>query len=218
MVNIKEAAPESEGMYFQLYYLFPRANTKEQKIKQKCSELKKRIQEVEECNEVSLLALSRTRASIRRSRIQHAVLLERLQDRLSSTSSAEPNRPWLPAYLDDNFTSKKNSGPPNSSVLGSKDKVDNPQSREIFDYFKFTEGKQYQSLSEEAKHEILRNKWNQMSSEERCTIAKKFELEQCETRENHICESNEVEQKNTESEDEFASREVEREIRARENS
>ena len=49
--------------------------------KQKCQELQQRLAEVEELNEVATLALSRTRAAIRRLRLEHAILLERVEER-----------------------------------------------------------------------------------------------------------------------------------------
>ncbi|GEQ70626.1 hypothetical protein JCM33374_g4304 [Metschnikowia sp. JCM 33374] len=92
MANFKESAPESEV---------------------KCQELRKRIAEVEESNEISTLALSRTRTSIRRLRLEYAVLLERLEAQVVRLSQEEnggnseamphPNGPLL---VDDNLNFK----------------------------------------------------------------------------------------------------------------
>lgn len=46
--------------------------------------MRKRIAEVEESNEISTLALSRTRYSIRRLRLEYSILLERLESRLAT--------------------------------------------------------------------------------------------------------------------------------------
>lgn len=81
MVNIKESAPESEGMH-QLFGMGNTTNTIEQKFKQKCYELEKRIAEVEESNEISTIALSRTRMSMRRLKLEYFILLERLEKKL----------------------------------------------------------------------------------------------------------------------------------------
>lgn len=49
--------------------------------KQKCLELQQRLAEVEELNEVATLALTRTKAAIRRLRLEHVILLERIEER-----------------------------------------------------------------------------------------------------------------------------------------
>ncbi|CUM47155.1 unnamed protein product [Debaryomyces tyrocola] len=88
----KETAPESE----------------EQKFKQKCKELKKRITEVEESNEVATLALSRTKMTIRRLRLEYAVLLERLEQRAimipdGNTELEDMSPPPSPTILDESL-------------------------------------------------------------------------------------------------------------------
>ncbi|KAM9903914.1 hypothetical protein OXX79_003057 [Metschnikowia pulcherrima] len=94
MANVKEAAPDSE----------------EHKFKIKCQELRKRIAEVEESNEISTIALSRTRTSIRRLRLEYAVLLERLEAQVVNVSE-DPDaphaeampRPQMPLLTDTNL-------------------------------------------------------------------------------------------------------------------
>lgn len=76
----------------------------EQKFKQKCKELKKRITEVEENNEVATLALSRTKMAIRRLRLEYAVLLERLENRAI----------MIP---DGNYEQEDMSPPPSPTIL-----------------------------------------------------------------------------------------------------
>lgn len=53
----------------------------DEKMKLKCTNLKRRISEVEENNEIAMLALSRTKVAIRRLRLEYAILLERLEER-----------------------------------------------------------------------------------------------------------------------------------------
>ncbi|KAK6201165.1 uncharacterized protein RJT21DRAFT_139637 [Scheffersomyces amazonensis] len=101
--SVKETAPESE----------------EQKYKQKCKELKRRITEVEESNEIATIALMRTKAATRRLRLEYAILLERLEDRATQIPSGiggfeEMASPPTPSVLDESLnvapTSTK-SGP-----------------------------------------------------------------------------------------------------------
>lgn len=115
MVNVKESAPESEGMKLRLLIVSPSTNSAEQKFKQKCSELRKRILEVEESNEISTIALSRTRLSIRRLRLEHSILLERLENQFVKTYGANElmSQPPDPTLWDDaiNLKVDKNGGP-----------------------------------------------------------------------------------------------------------
>lgn len=91
-----------------LYYIFWRIflTLAEQKFRQKCNELKKRISEIEQSNEIATIALSRTRISIRRLRLENSVLLERLEHRLVSLSDnsetkEDLSRPTSPVLTDD---------------------------------------------------------------------------------------------------------------------
>ncbi|ODV66589.1 hypothetical protein HYPBUDRAFT_149442 [Hyphopichia burtonii NRRL Y-1933] len=89
----KNEAPESE----------------EQKLKQKCKELKKRITDIEENNEIATIALSRTRMGIRRLRLEYMILLERLEDRAIMVPDGiaeleEMSPPPSPTVLDDSLT------------------------------------------------------------------------------------------------------------------
>lgn len=68
--------------------------------------MRKRIAEVEESNEISTIALSRTRTAIRRLRLEYAILLERLESRLVPNPNGPPalehvSRPPTPSILDD---------------------------------------------------------------------------------------------------------------------
>lgn len=80
----------------------------EQKFRQKCNELKKRIAEVEESNEIATIALARTRMSIRRLRLEHSVLLERLEEQILRTPGSDElmSHPPRPALLDDSLNIK----------------------------------------------------------------------------------------------------------------
>lgn len=89
------------------------AETEEQKFKVKCQELRKRIAEVEESNEISTLALLRTRMSIRRLRLEYAVLLERLEGQVvrfleenGSLEAEAMSRPNAPLLVDENLDFK----------------------------------------------------------------------------------------------------------------
>lgn len=82
----------------------------EQKFKQKCKELKKRILEVEGNNEIATLALSRTKAAIRRARLEYAILIERLEDRAilipdGINAFEEMASPPVPSVLDESISS-----------------------------------------------------------------------------------------------------------------
>lgn len=94
----------------------------EERFKQKCKELKKRVLEVEESNEIATIALSRTLASIRRLRLEYSILLERLEDRAKEipdgiVSFEEMACPPTPTILDDSLIKSKNG-----SKKGSKSK------------------------------------------------------------------------------------------------
>lgn len=78
----------------------------EQNLKLKCASLKRRISEVEENNEIATLALSRTKAAIRRLRLEYVILLERLEDRATKIPDGinlfeEMASPPTPNVLDD---------------------------------------------------------------------------------------------------------------------
>ncbi|KAK6455730.1 uncharacterized protein RJT20DRAFT_3397 [Scheffersomyces xylosifermentans] len=90
----KDAAPESE----------------EQKFKQKCKELKKRINEIEGSNAIATLALTRTKAAIRRLRLEYVILLERLEERAILLPEGiggfeEMASPPTPSVLDESLNS-----------------------------------------------------------------------------------------------------------------
>ena len=93
----------------------------EERFKQKCKELKKRVLEVEESNEIATIALSRTLASIRRLRLEYSILLERLEDRAKQipdgiVSFEEMACPPTPTILDDSLIKSK------MDLKGSKSK------------------------------------------------------------------------------------------------
>lgn len=69
--------------------------------------MKKRIVEVEESNEVATLALTRTKAAIRRLRLEYAILIERLEQRASESvfDPEEMSPPPSPKILDDDLSS-----------------------------------------------------------------------------------------------------------------
>lgn len=76
-------------------------------LKAKCLELQKRVLSVEQNNEVAALALARTKAAIRRSRLEYAILLERLEERALAVPDGvgsffeEMASPPVPSALDD---------------------------------------------------------------------------------------------------------------------
>ncbi|CAX42640.1 HMG-like DNA binding protein, putative [Candida dubliniensis CD36] len=110
----KDSIPESEEVRF----------------KQKCKELRKRVLEIEESNEIATIALSRTQATIRRLRLEYAILLERLEDRATQLPEGivafeEMACPPTPTILDDslvksNKSSNKKSKTSSSSSSSSK--------------------------------------------------------------------------------------------------
>ena len=85
---------------------------KEVRFKQKCKELRKRVLEIEENNEIATIALSRTQATIRRLRLEYAILLERLEDRATQLPDGivafeEMACPPTPTILDDSLVKSK---------------------------------------------------------------------------------------------------------------
>lgn len=154
-------------------YMMSGLTIKEQKIKQKCNELRKRIQEIEECNEISLLALSRTRASIRRSRLQYSILLERLYDRALSQSHLEGARPWLPVLFEENTISKGSSSDVDGSNARSNFNLSGTP-KGPFEIFVMAESKKHDDLEDESRQEVLTNKWNSLSIEEQARFAEKY--------------------------------------------
>lgn len=109
----KDLAPDSEGMLKRSNQSLvnredhnTNTNDIELKFRQKCKDLKRRINEVEESNELATLAISRTKTSIRRLRLEHSILLERL----------EQNAIQFPENFED-------MSPPPSPILDSQDKL-----------------------------------------------------------------------------------------------
>lgn len=143
----------------------------EQKIKQKCNELKRRIQEVEECNEISLLALSRTRASIRRYRLQYSTLLERLHDRALSQGHQEGTRPWLPVLFEDNSQVGDHASAPITHLHGVA--TDEKVFKSPFQSFDLSEHKNVGHIAEGSKREALSNLRNTLSAEEQAQFTAK---------------------------------------------
>lgn len=78
----------------------------EVKYKQKCIELRKRVREIEEHNELVELSLSRTKRFIKRLRLERALLLEKLEERATQSaddsdgSLSPPDSPTLFAGMD----------------------------------------------------------------------------------------------------------------------
>jgi non-histone protein 10 len=74
----------------------------EVKYKQKCIELRKRVREIEEHNELVELSLSRTKRFIKRLRLERALLLEKLEERAiqkADDSDGSPSPPDSPTLL-----------------------------------------------------------------------------------------------------------------------
>lgn len=87
----------------------------EERFRQKCKELKKRVLEVEQTNEVATIALSRTQAAIRRARLEYAILIERLEDRAQHLPDGINNfeemaGPPTPSILDENLVKSTKNG------------------------------------------------------------------------------------------------------------
>lgn len=77
--------------------------------------MKKRVLEVEQTNEVATIALSRTQASIRRLRLEYAILIERLEDRAQHlpdgvTNFEEMAGPSTPSILDEHLVKSSKNG------------------------------------------------------------------------------------------------------------
>lgn len=71
--------------------------------------MKRRVIEIENSNEIATLALTRTKAAIRRQRLEYAVLLERLEDRAihipnGPTGFEEMASPPVPSILDESLS------------------------------------------------------------------------------------------------------------------
>lgn len=104
---------------------------KEQRYKQKCKDLKKRILEVEDNNKVATLAIERTKIAVNRLRLEYAVLLERLEkkavipdgDNLSDSSSVSFTKRYIVQLFTDfeqeiEISEKKSNGKRKKGVLG----------------------------------------------------------------------------------------------------
>lgn len=118
---------------------------------------------MEECNEISLLALSRTRASIRRNRLQYSILLERLHDRALSQGHQEGTRPWLPVLFEDKSQVDDASAPiTHLHGVATNEKV----FKSPFQSFDLMENKNVAHLAEGSQQEALSNLRNTLSAEE----------------------------------------------------
>ncbi|KAI5953251.1 NHP10 [Candida jiufengensis] len=89
--------------------------SEEERFKQKCKELQKRIKEVEESNEIATIAYSRTQSTIRRLRLEYAILIERLEDRANYLPDGiihfeEMAGPPTPNILDDSIVKNSKNG------------------------------------------------------------------------------------------------------------
>lgn len=94
------------------------------RFKQKCKELRKRVLEIEENNEIATIALSRTQATIRRLRLEYAILLERLEDRATQLPDGivafeEMACPPTPTILDDSLVKSKTGNKKSKSSSSS---------------------------------------------------------------------------------------------------
>lgn len=86
------------------------SNTSEQRLRRKCYELRKRITEVDESNQIATLAILRTKAHIRRLRLEYAILLERLEEQsLLENGDVTIQKPPSPTFLTEalNYSSAK---------------------------------------------------------------------------------------------------------------
>ncbi|KAK9477404.1 high mobility group box domain-containing protein [Lipomyces japonicus] len=78
-------------------------HSEELKYRQKCKDLKKRIQDIEEQNDALTLRLSRSKRAVQRMRLERAFLLEKLEERTflkvddsDGTPSPPPSPPRIP--------------------------------------------------------------------------------------------------------------------------
>lgn len=120
-VNNVHILPESDGKAAQVFQLFANvffANEYgiEAKYKQKCRDLRKRIHEIEEHNELVGVSITRTKRDIKRLRLERSLLLEKLEERTllkvddSDGSPSPPNSPTLAASVAEAAAIKKSSG------------------------------------------------------------------------------------------------------------
>lgn len=73
--------------------------SEEQKYRQKCKDLKRRIREIEDHNEATSISISRTKRAIQRLRLERALILEKLEDKTSlkvDDSEGTPSPPSTP--------------------------------------------------------------------------------------------------------------------------
>lgn len=117
---------------------------------------------------MSLLALSRTRTSIRRSRLQYSALLERLQDRafLKHPEAYGPCKPTLfnQVLESDGETANRTSDSGNALPFHSP-----------FDYFVHMERANFGQVADSSGHEAMKKKWNSLSTEEQDKFGRGFE-------------------------------------------
>ncbi|EGV61944.1 HMG-box [Yamadazyma tenuis ATCC 10573] len=100
-MTTKDSAPESE----------------EQKYRLKCKDLKRRIDEVDQSNELVTLAINRTKSSIRRLRLEYSILLERLEtNSVSFPDTLEEMSPPPSPSLDLNEKAKSGNKRPKKST------------------------------------------------------------------------------------------------------
>ncbi|KAI5959628.1 NHP10 [Candida pseudojiufengensis] len=98
--------------------------SEEDRFKQKCKDLQKRIKEVEESNEIATIAYSRTQSSIRRLRLEYAILMERLEERSQHLPDGivhfeEMAGPPTPNILDESIVKNSKNGSLGSSSGGT---------------------------------------------------------------------------------------------------
>jgi non-histone protein 10 len=101
----------------------------EQKYREKCKELKRRITEIEEHNEAIALSISRTTKSIQRLRLERSLLLEKLEERTlfkvdDSDGSVSP--PLSPS-LDGGAKKETEAGDGTGESAGPKKRVVPPR-------------------------------------------------------------------------------------------
>lgn len=95
----------------------------EAKYKQKCRDLRKRIREIEEHNDLVGLSISRTKRDIKRLRLERSLLMEKIEERTllkvedSDGSPSPPSSPTLPVIDGAGGTGRKGA---NSSSHRSK--------------------------------------------------------------------------------------------------
>ncbi|ANB13380.1 hypothetical protein AWJ20_1668 [Sugiyamaella lignohabitans] len=70
--------------------------TEEYKYKLKCQDLKRRIQEIDEYNELMMVSIDRTKRAIQRLRLERALMLEKLEEKTETNADEDSDKALSP--------------------------------------------------------------------------------------------------------------------------